>query len=141
MNYNCSNWLDMRNLQEQVKKVFCYQKLNWPFTVWINCSSDKKFSRSLKHFFLTVAQDNFGNKIPFLNSAASSKCDFHVCLMPIYFFPRHKSSDVIHRRTKRCAGVYLRLSILFLPKLRWQDLAHYWPTTYRLLTYFLTVIR
>ena len=34
----------------------------WPFTVWINCSS---FSRSLDQFFLTVGQNNFGNKIPF----------------------------------------------------------------------------
>ena len=71
----------MRNLQEQVKKAFCYQKLFWPFTVWINCSSDLKdfansrpsasnfkfFSRSLKQFFLTVGQNNFGNKIPFVN--------------------------------------------------------------------------
>ena len=81
MNYNCSNLLDMRNLQEQVKKAFCYQKLFWPFTVWINCSSDlkffensrlsasnfKSFSRSLEQFFLTVGQNNFGNKIPFLS--------------------------------------------------------------------------
>ena len=29
----------MRNLQEQVKKSFCYQKLFWPFTVWINFSN------------------------------------------------------------------------------------------------------
>ena len=29
-------------LQEQVKKAFCYQKLFWPFTVWINCSGDLK---------------------------------------------------------------------------------------------------
>ena len=79
MNSNCSNLLDMRNLQEQVKKAFCYQKLFWPFTVWINCSSDlknfansrpsasnfKSFSRSLEQFFLTVGQNNFGNKIPF----------------------------------------------------------------------------
>ena len=64
MNYNCSNFLDLRNLQEQVKKAFCYQKLFWPFTVWINCSSDlkifensrlsasnfKSFSRSLEQF-------------------------------------------------------------------------------------------
>ena len=69
----------MRNLQEQVKKAFCYQKLFWPFTVWINCSSDlkifenswpsalifKSFSRSLEQFFLTVGQNNFDNKIPF----------------------------------------------------------------------------
>ena len=65
----------MRNLQEQVKKVFCYQKLFWPFTVWINCSSDIKnfanswpsalkfqsFSRSVEQFFLIVGQNNFGN--------------------------------------------------------------------------------
>ena len=80
LNYNCSNLLDMRNLQEQVKKAFCYQELFRPFTVWINCSSDlkifansrlsapkfKSFSRSLEQFFLTVGQNNFGNKIPFL---------------------------------------------------------------------------
>ena len=44
----------------------------WPFTVWINCSSDfKKVSNSRlsasnsnsKLFFLTVGQKNFGNKI------------------------------------------------------------------------------
>ena len=38
------------------------------FTVWINCSSDlKQFSWLLEQFFLTVGQNNFGNKIqPFL---------------------------------------------------------------------------
>ena len=50
-------------------------------TVWINCSSDLKkfansrpsasnfkiFSWSLEQFFLTVGQNNFGNKIPFLS--------------------------------------------------------------------------
>ena len=52
MNSNCSNLLDLRNLQEQVKKAFCYHKLFWTFTVWINCSSDLKcFSRSLEQFF------------------------------------------------------------------------------------------
>ena len=69
----------MRNLQEQVKKAFCYQKLFWPFTVWINCSSDlnfffnsrpsasnfKSFSQSLEQFFLKVGQNNFGNKFYF----------------------------------------------------------------------------
>ena len=72
----------MRNLQEQVKKAFCYQKLFWPFSVWINCSSDlkilencrpsasnfKSFSRSLEHFFQTVGQNNFGNEIHFPDS-------------------------------------------------------------------------
>ena len=80
LNYNCSNLLDKRNLQEQVIKAFCYQKLFSPFTVWINCPSDlkifanfrpsasnfKSFSRSQEQFFLTVGQNNFGNKIPFL---------------------------------------------------------------------------
>ena len=78
MNFNCSNVWYLINLQEQVKKSFCYQKLFWPFTVWINCSSDlknfansrpsasnfKSFSQSLEQFFLTVGQNNFGNKIP-----------------------------------------------------------------------------
>ena len=42
LNSDFSNLLDMRNIQEQDKKAFCYQKLFWPFTVWINCSSDLK---------------------------------------------------------------------------------------------------
>ena len=37
----------MINVQEQVKKALCYQKLFLPFTVWINCSNDlKKFANS-----------------------------------------------------------------------------------------------
>ena len=52
-NSNCSDLLDLRNLQEQVKKAFCYQNLFWPFTVWINCSSDLK---------------NFANSQPFSQS-------------------------------------------------------------------------
>ena len=65
LNCNCSNLLEMRNLQEQVKKAFCYLKLFWLFIVWTNCSSDfKSFSQSLGQFFLTVGKNNFGNKIP-----------------------------------------------------------------------------
>ena len=80
MNSNCSNLLDLVNLKERVKKAFCYQKLFWSFTVWINCSSDLKmfansrssawnfkgYSRSLEHFFLTVGQNNSGNKLLFI---------------------------------------------------------------------------
>ena len=72
-----NNLLDLGNLQEQVKKAFCYHKLFWPFTVGTNCSSDPKFlanylpsasnfrsfSRSLEQFFLTVGQNNFGHKL------------------------------------------------------------------------------
>ena len=75
LNSNCSNLLDLRNLQEQVKKALCCQKLFWPFLT--NSSSDLKnfanswlsasnFKSSLEQFFLTVGQNNFGNKIPFL---------------------------------------------------------------------------
>ena len=75
MNSNCSKLLGMRNLQEQVKKAFCYQKLFWPFTVGTICylkffvnsrpsaSNFNFFSWSLEQFFLTVGQNNFGNKI------------------------------------------------------------------------------
>ena len=74
LNANCSNLSDMRNLQEQVKNAFCYQKLFWPFTVWINCSSDQekllkfeaegrefaKCLRSLEQFIQTEkGQNNF----------------------------------------------------------------------------------
>ena len=75
---NCSNVLALRNLSEQVKKAFCHQKVFCPYTAWINCSSDpkifensqpsalnfKSFFQSVEQFFLTVGQNNFGNKIP-----------------------------------------------------------------------------
>ena len=32
---------------------------------WPSASNFKSFSRSLEQFFLTVGQNNFGNKIPF----------------------------------------------------------------------------
>ena len=77
---NCLNLLDLKNLQEQFKKAFCYKKLFWPFTVWINCSSFlkifansrptasnfKSFSRSLEQFFIIACQNSFSNKIPLL---------------------------------------------------------------------------
>ena len=60
LNSNCSNLVDMRNLQGQVKKAFCYQKLFWPFIVWISCSNDlKQFANSWPSAF------DF-NEIPFL---------------------------------------------------------------------------
>ena len=45
LNYNCSNFLDVTNLQEQIKKAFCHQKLFWPFTVRTN--SDLKIFANL----------------------------------------------------------------------------------------------
>ena len=78
----------MRNLQEQVKKAFCYQKLFWPFTVWMNCSTDlknvansrpsasnfRKNSGSLEQVFLTVDKNNFCNNIPFWGDKTNRRC-------------------------------------------------------------------
>ena len=78
----------------KLKKAFCYQKLFWPFTVWINCSSDlkifansrpsvsnfKSFSRSLEHFFLTVGQNNFCNKIPCISVFGPIVTAYFVCI-------------------------------------------------------------
>ena len=99
----------MRNSEtsrDKLKKAFCYQKLSWPFTVWINCSSNikifansqpsasnfKSFSRSLEHFFLTVGQNNFGNKIPFLHlKNPIKKCERFSLAM------HHKSDQFSHK--------------------------------------------
>ena len=99
MNYNCSIFWDLRNLEEQVKKAFCYQKLFWPFTVWINCSNDlknfeysrlsasnfKSFSRSLEQFFLTVGQNNFGNKLPLRTARIKKKCLLKYTTEQVFF--------------------------------------------------------
>jgi hypothetical protein len=93
LNSNCSYSLDKRNLQEQVKKAFCHQKLFWHFTVQTNCSSDlrnfanswilawnfKSFSRSIEQFVRTVDQNNFGNKIPFQDSYLQQQVIFAWC--------------------------------------------------------------
>ena len=55
MNSIFSNLLDMRNLQEQVKKNFL-DIFSLEFQI---------FSLSLKHFFLTVGQKNVGKKYQF----------------------------------------------------------------------------
>ena len=70
--------MNLRNLQEKVVLTF---------TVRINWSSDLKnfansrpsvsnfkfFSRSLEQFFLTVGQNNFGNKIPLISKLICNK--------------------------------------------------------------------
>ena len=75
-------------------KGILLQKLFWPFKVWINKSSDlkifansrpstsnfKSFFLSLEQIFLTVGQNNFGNKIPFPDKVdpASLLCSFSI---------------------------------------------------------------
>ena len=104
---------NLQGLQEQVEKTFCYQKLFWPFTIWINFSSDLKnleilglqpriskvFFRSLEQFFLTVGQNNFGNKIPIQSPEIHLKLN---CLSP--FICKTRSSfyenKVLHQLRK-----------------------------------------
>ena len=61
-------------------KSVLFQKLFWPFTVWINHFTDlkkisnswpstlnfKSFSQSQEQFLLPVGQNNYANKIPIL---------------------------------------------------------------------------
>ena len=66
-------------LNSKITKNLFYQAHTYLSETFKNCSSNlkkfansrplasnfKKFSRSLEQFFLTVGQNNFGNKIPF----------------------------------------------------------------------------
>ena len=79
MEFNLEKFIGIQKNTGKARKSFCYQKLFWPFTVWINFSSDLKifansrslalnfkcFSQSLEQFFLIVSQNNFGKKIQF----------------------------------------------------------------------------
>ena len=44
---------------------------------WPSASNFKRFFRSLEFFFLTVGQNNFGNKIPIF---IGKSCDTFTCL-------------------------------------------------------------
>ena len=55
LNYNCSNLLDMRNLQLKKHSV----TKNWHFTVWINCSSDLKTFSITRTFFSHSRSEQF----------------------------------------------------------------------------------
>ena len=68
MNSNCSNLLDLRNIQEQVKKRILLPKIVLTFTVWINCSSDLKnfensrpSARNFKSFSWSLDKYHFHN--------------------------------------------------------------------------------
>ena len=48
----------------------------------LSASNFKSFSRSLEHFFLTVGQNNFGNRIPILQVRIFSVPGIHLgCLL------------------------------------------------------------
>ena len=56
---NCSDLL------WEKKNVLVIEKIFW--NSWPSASNFKFFSRSLAQFFLTVGQNNFDNKIPFIS--------------------------------------------------------------------------
>ena len=81
MNYNCSNFLEVINLRYKLKKnsvtrncsdlslfeqIVVDSDLNFFANSQPSALNFKSFSQSLGQFFLTVGQNNFGNKIPFI---------------------------------------------------------------------------
>ena len=101
MNSNCSNLLDMRNLQEQVKLSILLPKSVLTF----NCLSKMFYlgisnilqilglhclqPRISKVFFLitrtffSVGQNNFGNKIPFFYKHKVLNSEIKISLIPV----------------------------------------------------------
>ena len=122
LNSNCSYLSYLRNLQEQAKKAFCYQKLFWPFTVWISCPSDlktfatsrpltsnfKSFSQSLEQFFVIVGQNNFGNKMPFL-----IPLEFVILQLNLLKFPR-ETEDVWNKIANETSKILWLHCVLLL---------------------------
>ena len=83
MKSNCSTLLDLRNLQEQLKKHSVTQKLFWPFTVWINCSSDIKNFTNI--FFLAVGQNKISTRDHYLKYLFG-QWKFELIFVTDYFF-------------------------------------------------------
>ena len=78
---NFSNLLDMRNLHQQDKKIFCckncsnklFSDLKFCKFSAFSLKFTKVFSQSLEFFFLTVGHTNFDNKIPNLSLIKKDK--------------------------------------------------------------------
>ena len=93
--------------------------------MWINCSSDlkiienwwpaaanfKSFSRLRKQFFLTVSQNNFGNKLPFSN-------------LSIFVFLNFWSTTLVPFRNSFVEGLSIKVQILIsyeAPSVVWKN--------------------
>ena len=83
------NVLDLRSLQKQVKKAFCFLKVAmtfyWPFTVWINCSNDQKkfwkfsdFSLKCQKFFSITRTKEGTEESPCQYLLLSTKQEFYI---------------------------------------------------------------
>ena len=71
--------------------------------MFLNTNNFKSFSRSLEQFFLTVGQDNFGNKIPFLDGINLSQIIFlglghRITACPKLEAINHKKNASVGRR-------------------------------------------
>ena len=128
-------WETSRNKLK--KHSMYYPKLFWPFTVPINCSSDlKKFaisqpsasnfkslSWSLEHFFLTVGQNNFGNKIPFAHFVRKFFwIDVKICIWQIW-------SKLTVKVISCLVHYYLRIPVwkLYMKKIKQVYVCNYLP--------------
>ena len=149
LNSNFSNSLDMINLQEQVKKAFCFKKLFWTFTVWINCSSclknfaNSRLSAITTNFFLTAGQNNFANKIPvlisknFLNGKAIGFLprDYQYHTPYLYL----SMTQLLSHTFAHLTGSSFRLKTKLLPiknilgvKYNWVNSVKKWPSFYKI---------
>ena len=88
---------ELRNLQEQVNKAFCYQKLfDLSLFEQIVLVISKSLQilclqpQSLQHSFLKIGQNNFGNKIPLFTFA---------------LLPGEKNSSMHHWQTSKTASL------------------------------------
>ena len=83
LNYNCYIALGLRNLQQQVKRhsvsnivLNCSRHLKIFVNSGPSTSNFKSFSQTLKQLFLTVGQNNYGNKIPITYNQTNSRVTF-----------------------------------------------------------------
>jgi hypothetical protein len=139
LNSNSFNLSYLRNLQEQVKKEFCYQKLFWLFE-WIVLVIKfflqilglqpriSNFFSITRTIFSHSSQNNFGNKIPFLASQEFASCKFGYHLVYKMWKP-----FLVHHVIS-CFGSHgwISVEIFFLLSV--------WPEAGRL-TYFPSCIR
>ena len=115
MNSNCSNFLDMKSLHEQVKKAFYCQKLFWPFTVWINCSRDLK---------------NFANFRPSASNFNFFSITRTILLKNTICFSRCSNSRWVWRarcwRQNCCCPVGKDYRETFIGHMSWTSMCCYW---------------
>ena len=83
----------------EVKKAVCYKKLFRPFTAKIfqNLGIQSRTSKVfLKHFFLTVGQNNFDNNIVFLGPRFENQIrkEYRTCAAQVGYILQNRSSNL-----------------------------------------------